>query len=135
MDYELSPSDMKKMENFWEYFENFWLSSPSFIYSWNVNHHPPYLAKKMMRTNNDLERYNRRVSDLFAQSKPSLINFIETLELETRNQLDELDDIRKGLVINKKRKREGESQNEKYNEISIYYHQYVEKHKKKKNDC
>ena len=120
------------MEIFWEYFEDFWLSSPSFIYSWNVNHHPPYLAKKMMRTNNGLERYNCRVSDLFQQSKPSLINFIETLELETRNQLEELDDIRKGLVINKKRKREGESEQEKYNEICIYYHQYVEKHKKTK---
>ena len=132
MDYELSNSDMKKMEIFWEYFENFWLSSPSFIYSWNVNHHPPYLAKKMMRTNNGLERYNRRVSELFQQSKPSLINFIETLELESRNQLDELDDIRKGLVINRKRKRDGDSEKERYNEISVYYHQYVEKHKKNK---
>ena len=74
-----------------------------------------------MRTNNGLERYNRTLSDLFDHLSPSLINFIEILELESRDQLDKLDNIRKGLVINRKRKREGEFQKEKYNDISIYY--------------
>ena len=74
-----------------------------------------------MRTNNGLEGYNCTLSDLFSQLSPSLINYIEILELESRNQLDKLDNIRKGLVINRKRKREGEFQKEKYNDISIYY--------------
>ena len=131
INFDLSSSNMKKMEMFWEYFENFWLSSPSFIMSWNVKHHPPYLAKKMMRTNNGLERYNCTLSDLFNQLCPSLINFIKILELEARNQIDYLDNIRKGLVINRKRKREEDTKKEKFNEITIYYHQYVQKHKKK----
>ena len=125
VDYELSTSDMKKMEIFWEYFRNFWLSSPAFICSWNVYHHPPYLAQKMMRTNNGLERYNRTLSELFSYSSPSLINFIEILEIESRDQLEKMDNIRKGLVINSKRKREDVVQKEKYNNVLIYYRQYV----------
>ena len=41
----------------------------------------------------------------FSHSSPSLINFIEILEPGSRDQLEKLDNIRKGLVINRKRKR------------------------------
>ena len=63
----------------------------------------------------------------FSHSSPSLINFIEILEPGSRYQLAKLDNIRKGLVINRKRKRkkEDEVQKEKYNNVSIYYEQYV----------
>ena len=105
VDYELSTSDMEKMEIFWEYFRNFWLSSPAFICSWHVNHHPPYLTQKMMRTNNGLERYNRTLSDLFDHLSPSLINFIEILELESRDQLDTLNNIRKRTSNQQKKKK------------------------------
>ena len=40
VDHELSKKDMDKIEIFWQYFYKFWMSSPSFIYRWNVNHHP-----------------------------------------------------------------------------------------------
>ena len=93
------------MEIFWEYFRNFWLSSPAFICSWNVNHHHPYLAQKMMRTNNGLEGYNQTLSDLFSHLSPSLINFIEILELESRDQLDTLNNIRKRTSNQQKKKK------------------------------
>ena len=31
-------SDLDKMEIFWKYFRKYWMSSPSFIYPWNIHH-------------------------------------------------------------------------------------------------
>ena len=45
------------------------------------------------------------------------------MELEFHEQLEKLDNIRKGPVIN--RKINYEVQKEKYNNVSIYYEQYV----------
>jgi hypothetical protein len=50
--------------------------------------------KFVNRTNNALERYNRHFNDLFPK-KPSLIEFVQILEEESRKQAAELEDIRK----------------------------------------
>jgi hypothetical protein len=50
------------------------------------------------RTNNALESYNRRFNDLF-HKKPSLIEFVQILEAESRKQAAELEDIRKSRRV------------------------------------
>ena len=50
------------------------------------------------RTNNALERYNRRFNDLL-NKKPSLIEFVQILEEESRKQAAELEDIRKSRRV------------------------------------
>jgi hypothetical protein len=41
------------------------------------------------RTNNALERYNKRFNSLFPK-KPTLIDFVQTVEAESRAQAEEL---------------------------------------------
>ena len=59
-----------------------------------------------MKTNNGLEQYNCELGDIFGHSTPSLICFIKILEKESRAQAEDLEHIHKGLVINRKRKRQ-----------------------------
>ena len=47
------------------------------------------------RTNNGLERYNRHYNGLFL-TKPDLFQFVRILQHETRNQVQKIDDVRKG---------------------------------------
>ena len=34
---DLTKEDEEKFDKFWAYFENFWMSSPDFIKTWNIN--------------------------------------------------------------------------------------------------
>jgi len=107
------------------------MSSPSFIYSWNVSHHHESERKDMFRTNNGLERYNRTLKSLFKNTTPSLICFVETLEKESRQQVQNLDNIRKGLVIpsSRKRKRDEDPRRNEFNTPSIHYLEFVKTQK------
>ena len=80
--------------------------------------------KKLFRTNNGLERYNRTLKAIFKNSTPSLIGFVENLEKETRNQIDRLDHIRKGLLTNKKRKRDEDLLPREFDQPSIHYFEF-----------
>jgi len=106
VEHELSENDLKKNEQFWLYFFKYWMSSPSVVCSWNVDHHPHEEKQNLCRTNNGLERYNRSLKEVFNNTTPSLIGFVENLEKETRNQIERINHIRKVLLNNKKRKRE-----------------------------
>ena len=69
--------DFPKMNTFWNYFENFWMSSEKFIETWNIN---DYQGNKniLKFTNNGLESYNKRLKGLFCAGTPSLpIFFIQ----------------------------------------------------------
>lgn len=125
VDENLNENDMKKVEMFWEYFEKFWLGSPSWINSWNVHHQNGDYKKKLMRTNNGLERYNRSLKAIFQNSTPSLIGFVETLENESRVQAEKLDNIRKGLVLPQKRKRNTEIHPSEYSKPCLHYLEFV----------
>ena len=51
------------------------------------------------RTNNALERYNRRINSLFLTPRPSLALFVTKIEEESRAQVIRLEDIRYGRVV------------------------------------
>jgi hypothetical protein len=92
----LTLREHKKWEKFWQYFERQWLRIVS---SWNIAHmdndDDGERYDLINRTNNGLERYNRHYNGLF-DSKPDLFQFVRILQQETRNQVQKLDDIRKG---------------------------------------
>ena len=81
------------------------MKSPSFIITWNVFGHYRDEAVKLQRTNNGLERYNPTLNSKF-NGKQSLLSFINVLDMEARDQVAKLDEIRNGHVVNKKRKRD-----------------------------
>jgi len=124
VDFKLSEKDMEKIEIFWNYFHKFWLHSPLFVSRWNIDNRPREEKKKLFRTNNGLERYNRTLKEVFNNNTPSLIGFVENLEKETRNQVDRLDCIRKGLLSNKKRKLEDDLLPKEFDEPSIHYYEF-----------
>ena len=76
---------------FWKYFD-YWLS---IIPSWNICKENGEFIELNNRTNNALERYNHDFNKLF-QKKPSLIEFVQTCEEESRHQADQLRQIRAG---------------------------------------
>ena len=51
----------------------------------------------MNRTNNGLESYNKQVNGLF-EKNPSLLEFCEVFEAESRYQAQVLEDIRMGRM-------------------------------------
>ena len=77
-------------DKFWEYFVKQWVPIMS---SWNVREDDGSLVPNVNRTNNALERYNRRMGKKFLK-KPSLIEFV--VEEESRFQAEKLQDIRIG---------------------------------------
>ena len=124
VDEGLTTQDMEKIEVFWTYFKRFWLSKPSFINSWNINHHDEEKTEDLKRTNNGLERYNRTLKSLFSDETPSLLSFINVIEEESRGQVIRLDCIRNGLVDNRKRKLNINHDDNNRNKISKFYHEF-----------
>ena len=100
------------------------MSSPLFIYSWNIHHREQSEKQNIMRTNDGLESYNYTLAKIFNHSQPSLICFIETLEKETRDQESKIDYIRKALIV--KRKREDHQALKEFSEPSIHYLNFVD---------
>ena len=84
----------KQMDKFWAYFRKEWCSSDEFIATWNICDEDEAYFDLANRTNNALERYNRRMNDLFSTPHPSLLEFVTTIEKESRYQVQRLDNIR-----------------------------------------
>ena len=63
--------------------------------SWNICEEDGTYKKIMNRTNNGLERYNRHYNELFANT-PSLLEFCEVMEEESRRVARRLQDIDAG---------------------------------------
>ena len=125
IDENLGENDLKKIDLFWQYFDKFWMESASWICGWNVNHQNLEYKKNLMRTNNGLERYNRTLREIFKNSTPSLVGFVETIEKESRSQAEKLENIRKGLVVSQKRKRNTEIHPSEYNSPCLHYMEFV----------
>jgi hypothetical protein len=90
----LSRADIVKWDTFWgTYFEGQWMP---ILDSWNICTQDGTYKKFLNRTNNGLESYNKRFNGLFPKHNPSLIEFVEIVEKESRYYADKLDDIRKG---------------------------------------
>ena len=97
---ELNERDGLKMNKFWLYFEKTWLPLIEF---WNVRDEYNEYVEILARTNNGLERYNKRLNSLFNTNRTSLLNFIETLKKESIFQVDRLNNIRNGVNIQQDR--------------------------------
>ena len=115
---EVRHDDMVKIEKFWAYFHKFWLRNPSFIVTQNVFGHYQDEKMKLQRTNNGLERYNRSLNDKFS-GKQSLLSFIKILEHEARGKVRELEDIRIGLVVNKRNRNDDGDEMENGRELKV----------------
>ena len=80
------------------------MSSEAFVAKWNICDKKKKYVKLQNRTNNALERYNRTMNDKFPTPHPSAINFVNTIEKESRYQVQRLADIRNGIVVPNKLK-------------------------------
>ena len=65
-----------------------------------------------------MERYNRSLNDKFL-GKQSLLSFIKILEHEARGKVRELEDIRIGLVVNKRNRNDDGVEMENGRELSV----------------
>ena len=97
-DVEEGSEDSKKWDAFWKYFTSFWMSSKEVIATWNIvlEDSDKDYHDLQNRTNNGLESYNRRMTELFSSHHPSLLTFVQVVEEEARKKSDRMDDIRSG---------------------------------------
>ena len=89
----LDPASIAKWDTFWAYFDTHWMSR---IDSWNICLGDNTYKRFINRTNNGLERYNKRFNGLFSKHNPSLMEFVEIVEKESRYYATKLADIRSG---------------------------------------
>eukprot|EP01034_Spumella_vulgaris_P024929 gene24929-31327_t len=90
-----SPSKWKK---FWVYFITTWMKLYDPM-SWNIHHLVTAKVELRNRTNNGLERYNRRFKALFNNPRPSMERFVSVIKEEAHRYLDRGEDIREGRFI------------------------------------
>lgn len=101
--FNASEECVPKWGKFWTYFKKQWMP---ILKSWNIcvgNYGD--IKEVVNQTNNGLESYNCKINELFPK-KPSLIEFVEIMEQESRKKTGILDDYRSG----KKKEREMLSQ-------------------------
>ena len=88
----LNAASIAKWDTFWAYFDTHWMSR---IDSWNICLGNNTYKRFINRTNNGLERYNKRFNGLFSKHV-SLMEFAEIVEKESRYYATKLADIRSG---------------------------------------
>ncbi|KAF0985530.1 hypothetical protein HZS_7338 [Henneguya salminicola] len=69
----------ESVEAFWDYFSKIRLTRFP-LSQWNINAYGVYHLAE--RTNNCLERYNRRIGDFFLNTHPNLTAFISVIKVE-----------------------------------------------------
>jgi len=92
---------------FWRYF----LSTMMNRYDpndWNIerfigSNDPDVLIQ---RTNNPLERFNRRLNEAFSEGKPSMIEFVETIKQICQEYIEEMEAIKRNRGRNVRARRE-----------------------------
>ena len=89
------PYTVALWDKFWVYFDKTWMP---IIESWNICIGNDEYIELVNRTNNGLERYNRKFNGLFPK-KPSLIEFVRRLEEESRAQASRRDQICSGKEV------------------------------------
>ena len=89
---DLPEWELSGWEKFWKYFVRQWMPILS---SWNIKQDDGTIIPMVNRTNNSLECYNRRFNSLFPKT-PSIIEFVQVIEKESRYQAEKLDNIRSG---------------------------------------
>ncbi|KAF1740856.1 hypothetical protein MXB_4111 [Myxobolus squamalis] len=76
---ERNPVPADKADVFWTYFAKTWINRfpPE---TWNISEHSKSLI--VGRTNNALERYNRRIGDAFINAHPNIASFVTLIRAE-----------------------------------------------------
>ena len=94
--------DKQKMITFWNYFENFWMSSETYIKAWNIY---DYQGNKnlLKRTNNGLESYNKRLKSLFRSGTPCFADFVNMLRGESAYQQKKVQDYMDHSAVKRKK--------------------------------
>lgn len=87
------------MKKFMEYFRNTWITKyePGV---WNMTNKD--VSKLVARSNNPIERYNRRLNDKFAASHSNINNFIEVIRAEENDYSSTMRGIRTGKIPRQK---------------------------------
>jgi hypothetical protein len=94
----LSRSEKRKWKIFWEdYFEKQWIPLLEVWSLYDPTGNNDGVKEIVNRTNNALEKYNRRFNDLFSKGTPSLAEFIGVVEEESRYYAKKLRNIRRGI--------------------------------------
>lgn len=90
-----------KWNSFWRYFQRTWIDMfpPKF---WNIH---DVLHSAVARTNNALERCNRKLNDAFPTPHPSLPRFIQTIEEVSRQYVNLRNDTAAGRSRTPQRER------------------------------
>ena len=69
------------------------------VNAWNVHGLDAGDIKIRNRTSNGLERYNRHFNGIFPYDHPNLVVFAAKLKDETDNQIQRIEDVRKGREV------------------------------------
>ncbi len=95
MEKDASKKDIEKWQTFWNYFLRQWMP---ILWRWNISQKEGpdgSFFDVVNRTNNGLERYNLHFNRLF-NKRPSLLEFVQIIEKESRFQGQKLNDIKYG---------------------------------------
>ena len=88
----------KHFDAFWKYFIKTWMGLYDPAY-WNVNavvHADAAESLLQNRTNNPLERFNRKFNDAFASAHPNVPQFVETIKRLSQDYVSDLDNVKTG---------------------------------------
>ena len=91
---DLNDTEIERWNLFWDYFNRQWVTN---LDSWNICDEDGKYKELMNCTNNILDSYNKRFNGLF-EKNPSLLEFCEVVEAESRYQAQFLEDTRMGRM-------------------------------------
>ena len=92
--------DGNKWMEFWKYFISYWCSDKQFMHTWNIHmKDAEYFYVLRNRTNNALERYNKKMNKAFLGMKPSFFLFVDVCEDESRDQYRVQGLLREGKMV------------------------------------
>ena len=91
---DLSDGDLEKWDAFWRYFDTQWMRQ---IEDWSFCHENGEFTDYQNRTNNALERYNRKINEIFATPHPRMNKSVTLIEKDARYEVVRLNNIRSGL--------------------------------------
>jgi hypothetical protein len=85
-------SEKKQWNDFWQYFNKQWMP---IVAAWNIESKDGGYKDLVSKTNNGLERYNRKVNEIFP-TRPDLEKFCVVLKKEVIDVAQNVNDIRTG---------------------------------------
>ena len=92
----------KSLDIFWNYFRATWLirNGPDL---WNISSFKDedFETTLINRTNNPVERFNRRMNELLPSTSPSMVAFVNAIKSESNRFVTSLQQIQRGRQLKK----------------------------------